>query len=134
MLLVPVFAQLRKRNYSAEGIAYCVNFTSNWPLAIRKMVQQNCSINVSGGDNSNHIAINEYVKTFSVQRLKNYKIGKTTLRVLKAMCASLPVLQNSRSMYLSNWPLAIRKMVQQNCSINVSGGDNSNRIAINEYV
>ena len=107
MLLVPVFAQMHKRNYFAEGITYCVNYTSNWALAIRKMVQQNCSINVSGGDTSNHVAIDEDVETFTVQPLKSYTTGKTTLKVLKVMSASFPLLQNSRSMYLSKSGLDI---------------------------
>ena len=115
MSLVPVCAQMRKRKYFAEGIAYCVSFTSNWPLAIQKMVQQNCSINVSGGDTSNHVAIDESVETFSVQPLKSYTTGKTTLKFLKAMSASLPLLQNSSQCTYLNLDLIFTTLENIQC-------------------
>ena len=74
ILLLPVFAQLGFRNYWTESFVHVVNFTSLWPLAFRRMVKQNSSVNLSGKRGHN-LALDEYVETYVVRPLKTYASG-----------------------------------------------------------
>ncbi|CAB3996363.1 Ankyrin repeat domain-containing 12 [Paramuricea clavata] len=73
-LLLPIFCQLRKRNYWTESLVHIVNFTTKWPLAVRMMMRQNCSGSIKGNRNAN-IALDEFVETYIVQPLKKYESG-----------------------------------------------------------
>lgn len=75
MMMLPLFAQLQKRNYWTEAFVHCTNFIAAWPLAIRKLLQNNCSVSVKGRDGHN-IALDEWVETYLVQPLKNYASGR----------------------------------------------------------
>ena len=75
MILLPLFAQLQKRNYWTEDLAHVANFTENWPLATKKMLQDNCSVNLQG-HMGRGIALDEYVKTYMVRSIKQYHTGK----------------------------------------------------------
>lgn len=63
------------KNYWTESLVHVVNFTAKWPLAVRKMIQQNCSISMKGNKGAN-IDLDEYVETCIVQPLKNYVSGE----------------------------------------------------------
>ena len=75
VLLLPIFAQLNFRNYWTEAFVHVSNFTSLWPLAFRRMIQKNMSVNMSGKQGHN-IDLDEYVETYLVRPLKNYTTGK----------------------------------------------------------
>ena len=64
------------KNYWTESLVHVVNFIAKWPLAVRKMMQQNCSISMKGNKGAN-IDLDEYVETYIVQPLKNYVSGKS---------------------------------------------------------
>lgn len=74
VLLLPIFAQLDFRNYWTEAFVHVVNFTSLWPLAFRRMVKQNSSVNISGKRGHN-LDMDEYVETYVVRPLKTYSTG-----------------------------------------------------------
>ncbi len=74
VLLLPIFAQLDFRNYWTEAFVHVVNFTSLWPLAFRRMVKNNCTINISGKRGHN-LDLDEYVETYIVRPLKMYSSG-----------------------------------------------------------
>ena len=76
LILLPIFCQLRMKNYWTESLVHVVNFIAKWPLAVRKMMQQNCSISIKGNKGAN-IDLDEYVETYIVQPLKNYVSGKS---------------------------------------------------------
>ena len=76
LMLLPVFCQLEMKNYWTESLVHIVNFIAKWPLAVRKMMQQNCSISVKGNKGAN-IDLDEYVETYIVQPLKNYVSGES---------------------------------------------------------
>lgn len=76
LMLLPVFCQLGMKNYWTESLVHIVNFMAKWPLAVRKMMQQNCSISVKGNKGAN-IDLDEYVETYIVQPLKNYVSGES---------------------------------------------------------
>ncbi|KAK3746869.1 hypothetical protein QZH41_008128 [Actinostola sp. cb2023] len=74
VILLPIFAQLKFRNYWTEALVHVVNFTSLWPLAFRMMLRQNSTVSVSGRD-GHIIDLDEYVETYIIQPLKNYVTG-----------------------------------------------------------
>ena len=41
--LKKLFAQSNKRNYHTEAMAHIINFLAVWPLATRKLLNNNCS-------------------------------------------------------------------------------------------
>ena len=99
MLLLPMFAQLSKKNYFAETLVHIVSFISVWPLVTRLIMQQNCSVNLSGHVNDN-IAFDEFMETFVVRSLKSYLSGKTTLKMFKAnMSANIQIISSLRNVY-----------------------------------
>ena len=98
MLLLPMFAQLSKKNYFAETLVHTVNFISVWPLVTRLIMQQNCSVNLSGHINDN-IAFDEFMKTFVVRPLKSYVSGKTTLKMFKAISANIWIISSLRNVH-----------------------------------
>ena len=75
LILMPIFCQLCMKNYWTESLVHVVNFTAKWPLAVRNMIQQNCSISMKGNKGAN-IDLDEYVETYIVQPLKNYVSGE----------------------------------------------------------
>lgn len=83
VVLLPLFAQLKFKNYWTESLVHVLNFSSLWPLAFREMLRQNSSVNLTGKDGHN-IDLDEYVETFIVQPLKNYV---TVFTELKCQCA-----------------------------------------------
>lgn len=74
MVMLPLFAQLQKRNYWTEAFVHLVNVIAAWPFATRKILQNNCSVSVKGREGHN-IALDEWVETYLVQPLKNYASG-----------------------------------------------------------
>ena len=45
---LPMYAQLRFRNYYAEVFRHVVNFLAKWPSVTRSLLQKNCCINLLG--------------------------------------------------------------------------------------
>lgn len=75
VLLLPIFAQLGFRNYWTEAFVHVINFTSLWPLAFRKMLAQNSTVNLTGNSGHN-LDLDEYVETYVIRPLKEYATGK----------------------------------------------------------
>ena len=42
MKLLPLFAVLNKKNYRDEAFVHVLNFTCNWPIALRTLLRRNC--------------------------------------------------------------------------------------------
>ena len=78
MLMLPLFAQLQKRNYCTEAFVHVVNLTAAWPIVTRKLLQNNCSVSIKGRE-GHKIALHEWVEAYLVQPLKNYETGKLPL-------------------------------------------------------
>ena len=78
MLMLPLFAQLQKRNYWTEAFVHVVNLTAAWPIVTRKLLQNNCSVSIKGRE-GHKIALHEWVEAYLVQPLKNYETGKLPL-------------------------------------------------------
>ena len=88
MLFLPMFIQLKKKNYFDDTLVHVVNIIARWPFMIRMIVRRNCSVNLSGG-NGHNLAFDEFMETFVVRPLKSYVSGKTALKVLNAISGSL---------------------------------------------
>ncbi|CAH1248585.1 Hypp8272 [Branchiostoma lanceolatum] len=100
MLLLPIFSQSKKKNYWIEALAHTVNVTAAWPIAIRMMVRQNCSVSVDGRKGHN-IACDEFVETHMVKPLKQYCSGQTTLKTLQRLNVNLQLIGSARASYKS---------------------------------
>lgn len=98
MKALPLFLQLGKKNYFAESLCHIVNFTAKWPLAVREMMRQNCSVNLSGNVGHN-IPLDEYIETYIVKPLKAYASGHTSFHVLQKLSVLLPLLETVRQAY-----------------------------------
>ncbi|KAJ7376892.1 hypothetical protein OS493_031771 [Desmophyllum pertusum] len=91
MVMLPLFSQLQKRNYWTEAFVHLTNITAAWPLATRKILQSNCSVNVKGRKGHN-IALDEWVETYLVQPLKNYASGHSSVNILKLLTVNLEAI------------------------------------------
>ena len=74
ILQLPLYAHLNFRNYYTECFVHTVNLLSKWPLAFRKLLSNNCSINLSG-KSGNGIELDAFVEAELVQPLKTYVSG-----------------------------------------------------------
>ena len=46
ILQLPMYAQLNFRNYCAEVFVHLINLLGKWPLAFRRLLANNCSVNI----------------------------------------------------------------------------------------
>ena len=71
MVMLPLFAQAHELNFWTAAFVHVVNLIGAWPIATRKVLQNNCSVSVKGREGHN-IALDEWVETYLVQPLKYY--------------------------------------------------------------
>lgn len=81
-LLIPIYTQLGFSNYATEVFRHVINVIAKWPLVTRKMLQQNCSVNLSGIE-GHGIELDAFVESEVVQPLKNYSTGHTTVTMAR---------------------------------------------------
>ena len=99
-LLLPVFLQFRKPNYSKEPFVFVVNIVAKWPRLIREIILHNCSVNLSDTVGSG-IALDEFVESQIVRPLKAYFYRGATLKTLKVISGNLEVFSPVRFAYKS---------------------------------
>lgn len=98
MAMLPLFSQLQKRNYWTEAFVHIINIIVAWPLATRKILQNNCSVGVKDRDGHN-IDLDESVETYLVQPLKNYASGLSILQIINyCLCNTDMVLLKCNNM------------------------------------
>ena len=73
-LQLPIYARLGFKNYFIEVFRHVVNFLGKWPLIMRKLLQQNSSVNLSGKQGKG-IELDGFVEAQLVQPLKKYASG-----------------------------------------------------------
>ena len=96
---LPIYAQLGFRNYYTEVFRHVVNFLAKWPLATRRLLQQNCSVNLSG-KKGHGIELDGFVESEVVQPLKKYASGHTTVTMCERLMANIDVLKMVRASYM----------------------------------
>jgi hypothetical protein len=73
MLCPALFTAVEKTNYRDESFTQVVNSIAKWPLAYRKLYQQNRTINLDG-KKGRHLAGDEWVGEFLVRPIKQYAL------------------------------------------------------------
>ena len=76
MLQLPMYAQLNFRNCYIETFVHVINILGKWPLAFRHLVENNCSVNMSG-KRGGGIELDAFVESEIVQPLKSYVSGES---------------------------------------------------------
>ena len=71
---LPMYAQLNFPNYYTECFIHTINLLGKWPLAFRRIVGQNCSVNITGKKGCG-IELDAFVEAEIVQPLKTYVSG-----------------------------------------------------------
>lgn len=98
-LLIPIYTQLGFSNYSTEVFRHVVNFLAKWPLATRRLLQNNCSVNLSGIEGRG-IELDAFVESEVVQPLKTYTTGHTTVTMCKRLMGNIDLLKFVRKTYM----------------------------------
>lgn len=96
---LPIYAQLGFRNYYTEVFHHVVNFLAKWPLATRRLLQQNCCVNLSG-KKGHGIELDGFVESEVVQPLKKYASGHSTVTMCERLMANIDMLKLFRGAYM----------------------------------
>ena len=94
-----IFWNLTFRNYYTEVFRHVVNFLAKWPLATRRLLQQNCCVNLSL-KKGHGIELDGYVESEVVQLLKKYASGHTTIAMCERLMANIDMLKLLRGAYM----------------------------------
>ena len=79
---LPMYAQLNFPNYFTECFIHTVNLLGKWPLAFRKTVGLNCSVNVTGRQGCG-LELDAFVEAEIVQPLKTYVSGTVSIWLIR---------------------------------------------------
>ena len=96
---LPIYAQLGFRNFYTEVTRHVLNFLAKWPLATRRLLQQNCSVNISG-KKRHGIELDGFVESEVVKSLKKYVSGHTTVTMSERLMANIDMLKMLRAAYM----------------------------------
>ena len=100
MLCPALFTAVGKTNYRDESFTQVVNSITKWPLAYRKLYQQNRTINLDGKKGS-QLAGDEWVEEFLVRPIKQYASAQSSFQMVELMSCSTNLLEMNRTMYKS---------------------------------
>ena len=100
MLLPALFTAVEKTNYRDESFTQVVNSIAKWPLAYRKLYQQNRTINLDA-KKGRHLAGDEWVEEFLVRPIKQYASAQSSFAMVELMSCSTNLLEMNRAMYKS---------------------------------
>jgi hypothetical protein len=95
-----LYSVLNKVNYRDESFTMTVNAIARWPLAYRKMYQQNRSVSISG-NKGKHLAGDEWVEGYLVAPVKRYASAQTSFQMLETMSASTNLHEETKKLYKS---------------------------------
>ena len=97
-LQTPLYAQLSFTSYYTECLRHCVNFSAKWPTLIRLVLQENCSINISGKV-GHAVEMDGYAEAKIVKPLKWYASGHSTVTMCERTMGNLDLLRTVRKVY-----------------------------------
>ena len=92
-LQLPTYAQLGFKTYFTETFRHVVNFTATWPLATRKILQENCCVNLLGKKGKG-IEMDAFVESEVVKPLKLYCTGHTTVKMCERILGNIDTFLN----------------------------------------
>ncbi len=84
MLCPALFTAVGETNYRDESFTQVVNSVAKWPLAYRKLYQQNRTINLDVKKGS-HLAGDEWVEEFLVRPIKQYASAQSSFAMVELM-------------------------------------------------
>lgn len=105
--VLQLFCAMRKINYKDEIFSHIINFSGEWPLAIREMYRRNMSISMNGRQ-GHTVAIDEYVETAIVRLLKVYSKKHTTVAMLEKINMNLELFEHVKNVYRSGFNIHSR--------------------------
>ena len=100
MLCPALFCQVGKINYRDEAFTQIVNSIAKWPLAYRKLYQQNRTVNLSGNV-GRQLAGDEWVEGYLVRPVKQFARAQSSFNMIELMSCSINLLEMNREMYRS---------------------------------
>ena len=98
ILHMPSYCQLGLRNYYTESFIHTINFLFKWPVALRRMLQINSSVNLSGKIGCG-MENDAWVETFIVQPTKRNTKGQSTVKTCQRIVGNLDLVDNIRKAY-----------------------------------
>ena len=100
MLLPALYVAVGKTNYKDEAFTQIVNSIAKWPLAFRKLYQQNRTVNLDGKQ-GRQLAGDEWVEDFLVRPIKQFASAQSSFNMVELMSCSANLLEMNRTMYKS---------------------------------
>ena len=100
MLCPPLFCQVGKTNYRDEAFTHSVNSVAKWPLAYRKLYNQNRTVNLHGKI-GHQLAGDEWVEEYLVRPVKKFVCAQSSFNMIEIMSCSVNLLELNRVMYKS---------------------------------
>ena len=100
MLCPALFCQVGKINYRDKAFTQIVNSIAKWPLAYRRLYQQNRTVNVSGNV-GRQLAGDEWVEEYLVRPVKQFARAQSSFNMVELMSCSINLLEMNRAMYRS---------------------------------
>lgn len=100
MLCPALFTSVAKTNYRDEAFTHVVNSIAKWPLAYRKLYQQNRTVNLDGKQ-GRQLAGDEWVEEFLVRPIKQYASAQSSFAMVELMSCNTNLLEMIRTMYKS---------------------------------
>ena len=98
MLCPALYCAVGKTNYKDEAFTHVVNSIAKWPIAYRKMYQQNRTINLDGSK-GRQLAGDEWVEEYLVRPVKQYASAQSSFAMVELMSCSTNLLEMNREMY-----------------------------------
>lgn len=99
MLCPALFCQVGKINYRDEAFTQ-INTIAKWPLAYRKLYQQNRTVNLDGAVGQ-QLAGDEWVEEYLVRPVKQFASSQLSFNMIELMSCSVNLLEMNRKMYKS---------------------------------
>jgi len=87
MLLPALYVAVGKTNYKDEAFTQIVNSIAKWPLAFRKLYQQNRTVNLDGKQ-GRQLAGDEWVEDFLVRPIKQFASAQSSFNMVELMSCS----------------------------------------------
>ena len=98
ILQLPSYAHLNLRNYYTESFIHILNFLYMWPLAFRKMLQQNSCVNMYGKRGCG-IELDCWVESSIVKPVKQHVSGHSTVKTCRRIGSAINFIKSVRNSY-----------------------------------
>ena len=98
ILQLPSYAHLNFHNYYTESFTHILNFLYKWPLAFRKMLQQNSCVNMYGKRGCG-TELDCWVESSIVKPVKQHVSGHSTVKTCRRIGSAIDFVKSVRNSY-----------------------------------